>query len=115
LVLSKQVSAVLYHNPTSNNITVGNINKYISGSSGYFTLYKSAQSAIDISKQYNSFINTRGSPVFGENPPTLGLTNISLDRLPSVMGNITVPSICGSGDCITSPSNPPASPLYEWS
>ena len=114
LVLSKQASTMLYHNPTSNNITVGDKNKYISGSSGYFTLYNSAQTAIDISKQYHSFVNTRGSPVFGENPPTIGLVDISLDRLPNVMGNITVPSICGSGDCINSASNPPASPLYEW-
>lgn len=114
LVLSKHTSTVLYHNSTSNNITVGNKNKYISGSSGYFTLYNSIQSAIDISKQYHSFVNTRGSPVFNENPPTLALTNVSLDRLPSLIGNVSVPSICGSGDCITSPSNPPASPLYEW-
>lgn len=115
LVLSKQTSTVLYHNATSNAITVGDKNKYISGSSAYFTLYNSAQSAIDISKQYHSFVNTRGSPVFDQNPPTLGLTNVSLDRLPSLIGNINVPSICPSGDCITSPSNPPASPLYEWS
>ena len=114
LVLSKQTSTVLYHNPTSNNITVGNNNKYISGSSGYFTLYNSVQSAINISKQYHSFVTTRGSPVFDENPPTLALTDVSLDRLPSIAGNVTIPSICSSGDCITSPSNPPASPLYEW-
>jgi len=113
LVLSKQISTMLYHNATSQNISIGN--KFMNGSSGYFTLYKSIQTAIDISKQYHRFVNTRGSPVFGQNPPTIGLMNVSLDRLPTVFGNITVPSICGSGDCITSPSNPPASPIYEWS
>ena len=112
LVLSKQASSVLYHNSTSENITVGN--GFINGSSGYFTLYSSAQTAIDISKQYHSFVNTRGSPVFGENPPTIGLLNSSLDRLSTSFGNLTVPSLCPSGDCVTSPSNPPASPLYEW-
>ena len=113
LVLSKQASTVLYHNITSPNISIGN--SMVNGSSGYFTLYNSAQSAIDISKQYKSFINTRGSPVFGANSPTIGFTTFSLDRLPSTFGNVSVPSLCGSGDCITTVSNPPSKPYYEWS
>jgi len=105
LMLSKQASAVLYGSPTSDNIIVGN-NK-LHGSCAFFSIYNTIQSAIAISKQYGSLINTRGSPVLDENPPTLGLTKGNL--------SIGVPSLCPSGDCIQSPSNPPASPLYEWS
>ena len=109
LILSKQASSMLYHNIVSQNITIGS--PMMNGSCGYFTLYNSSQTAIDISKQYKSFVNTRGSPVFGDNPPTF-----SLDRLPpTTFGNLTVPSLCSSGDCITTPSNPPAKPYYEWS
>ena len=105
LVLSKQASAVLYANPTTDKVIVGN--PKLSGSCAFFSLYNTIQSAISISKQYSSLVNTRGSPVLDENPATIGLTKDSL--------SVRFPSLCPSGDCIQNPSNPPASPLYEWS
>lgn len=121
LVLSKYTSANLSDKSSLDKINIGDPN--VNGSAGYFTLYDTIQSSINISTQYNAFVNTRGSPIFGnttqlvgKDTPTLGLTNNSLDRVQPIFGLSTVPSLslCSSGDCIQSPTNPPASPYYEW-
>ena len=109
LVLSKYASTNIYNLTANEDITIGNTN--INGSSGYFTIYPTIQSAIDIAKQYSSFVNTRGSPLFDKDTPTIANSVFSLDRL----SQIGVPSLCPSGDCITTPTNPPSKPFYEWS
>ena len=108
LVLSKYTSTNIYNEVTNSLISIGN--ESINGQSGFFNLYKSIQSALNISTQYNSFINTRGSPLFSAPPPTISFdVNVS-----SQIGVASLPSICSSGDCIKSPTNPPAKPYYEW-
>ena len=113
LVLSKTTSTNIYREITNTNISVGNT--VISGSSGFFSLYTTIQSATNIASQYNSFINTRGTPLFNSPPPTLMNLPNSLDRLPSSIGVPNIPSICSSGNCINNPTSPPAKPYYEWS
>ena len=113
LVLSKQTSTVLYNSPLSSDITVGNSS--LNGSVGFFTLYNTIQSSVDINKQYTSFTTTRGSPIFDSNPE-IGLTNLSLDRLPiGGLQELRLPNLCPSGDCVNNPVNPPSLPYYEWS
>ena len=109
IVLSKQTSAVVYTNAPNSKIVVGH--SKLSGTCGFFTLYDTIQSSFNITSQYNSFVNTRGTPMFVESPPTLG----SLDVLPASFGVPSLPSLCPSGDCINSPTSPPANPIYEWS
>jgi len=99
LVLSKQSSTVLY-NSLSGNVTIGNSS--LNGSSAYFTLYNSIQSINDITNQYKTFTDTRGTPLLEETPLSLGLNNISLN-----------PSVCAGNSM--NPSTPPAQPFYEWS
>jgi hypothetical protein len=107
LVLSKYASTNLYSEIPESFIRVGN--ETINGKSGFFNLYKSIQSAANISTQYNSFVNTRGSPLFSSAPPT-----VSFDVSVPSLGVPNLPSICSSGDCIKSPTNPPAKPYYTW-
>jgi hypothetical protein len=108
LVLSKYASTNIYDEITNNNISVGN--STINGQSGFFNLYTSIQSASNISSQYNSLVNTRGSPLFNNPPPTL-----SFDVAVPNLGVSNIPSLCSSGDCIHNPEAPPARPYYEWS
>lgn len=110
LVLSKQTSTVLYNSPLSSSIRVGD--SRLNGSSGFFTLYNSIQTASEIHKQYITFTTTRGSPIFDVNPD-LGLTNASLERIPGM--KLSLPNVCSSGNCLDSPTNPPSLPYYEWS
>jgi len=107
LVLSKLASAVLYTSPADTTITVGNT--MLNGSAGFFNLYDNIQSVTDIQKEYVSFTNTRGTPLFTVNPPTLG--EASMD---STIGTSSYPMLCPSGDCINTPKTPPANPLYSW-
>jgi hypothetical protein len=118
LVLSKLASSPLYTGVLINSdIIVGN--EKLNGSYGFFTLYSSLQSAVNISKQYKSFISTRESPLFDRAPPTIDWKNlsmgtISLDHLSSP--SISLPSLglCIGSDCINSATTPPAKPFYEW-
>jgi hypothetical protein len=112
LVLSKYASANVYNEITNTNISIGNTT--INGKSGFFNLYKSIQSAMNISSQYNSFINTRGSPLFNTPPPTLTF-NEPKSNLSLSIGVPNIPSFCSSTNCIQSPQTPPAKPYYEWS
>ena len=113
LVLSKQTSTVLYNSPLSPNIFIGN--DKVNGSSGYFTLYNTIQTAEQIHSQYNSFIDTKKTPLFNETIPS-NLKPISgifgQNILPSTY---TFPALCSSGNCLGNPVNPPANPYYEWS
>ena len=109
LVLSKYASANIYNLTANTDIVVGNSS--INGSSGFFTLYYSIQPAVNIAKQYSSFVNTRGSPLFDRDVPTIANSVLSLDRI----GEFSIPSLCPSNDCINTPTNPPSKPYYEWS
>lgn len=113
LVLSKLTSANIYPTVTSDEIRVGN--SMLKGYSGFFNIYNSLQSASSIQNQYVSVTNTRGSPLFSQPPPDIAYTSLSLDRISSGAGLPSVPSICSSGDCISSPSMPPSKPYYSWS
>ena len=108
LVLSKYTSTNLYNQLTNTILSVGDPS--LSGQSGFFNLYTSIQSANDISSQYNTFINTRGLPLFTTPPPTLYSINTQ-----SIMGVSNIPSLCSAGNCIQSPVTAPAKPYYEWS
>ena len=112
LVLSKHASANLYPTITSDEIKVGN--EMLNGSTGFFNIYNSLQSASSIQAQYTSATNTRGSPLFGQNPPDIAYTKLSLDRLSVGAGSPNIPSFCSSGDCIKSPNTPPSKPYYAW-
>ena len=112
LVLSKHTSANVYSTVTSDEIKVGS--EMLKGSSGFFNIYNSLQSASSIQSQYTNVTNTRGSPLFSQNPPDIAYTNLSLDRISSGAGAPSIPSICSSGDCINSPNTPPSKPYYEW-
>ena len=106
LVLSKQTSTVLYiPPPIPTNISVGDPS--LNGSSGYFNLYSTIQSASEIASQYTSFVTTRGSPMFDTNP--LG------DSLDNTSGGLKLPSLCSLDKNPNGPINPPALPYYEWS
>ena len=113
LVLSKHTSANVYPTITSNEIKVGN--EMLDGSCGFFNIYNSLQSASSINTAYTNLTNTRGSPLFNTNPPDISSVRLSLDRLSSGAGLPNIPSICSSGDCISSPNTPPSKPYYEWS
>jgi len=109
LVLSKYSSSMLYQQAQTNDVTVGH--STLNGTCGFFTMYKTIQSAEQIAQQYNSFITTRGDPIFDINPPTFNL---------AVMPDISVsgvgfPSLCSSDNCIDSIMLPRAKPMYEWS
>jgi hypothetical protein len=120
LILSKMTSANIYNSSISKDIKVGNTS--INGSCGMFSLYSSSQSANDVSKQYNSLISTRHSPLFDNIPPTidwktLSVETLPLDFVPSI--NASLPSVstsflCVGSDCIKSPSASPSKPYYEW-
>jgi len=121
LILSKMTSAAIYNSSISKDIKVGSTK--INGSCGMFSLYSSAQTAGDISKQYRSLVSTRNSPIFDTVPPTidwktLSVETLPLDSVPSI--NASLPSVsasflCVGSDCIKSPSAPPSKPYYEWS
>jgi hypothetical protein len=112
LVLSKHTSANIYPTITSDNIIVGNT--MLNGSCGFFNIYDSAQSASSIQNSYKNLTNTRGSPLFNQNPPDIAYSSLSLDRLSFSAGIPNIPSICSSGDCISSPKLPPSNPYYYW-
>ena len=112
LVLSKHTSANIYPTITSDEIIVGNT--MLNGSSGFFNIYNSLQTASSIQNYYKSVTNTRGSPLFNQNPPDIAYTSLSLDRLSINAGLPNIPSVCSSGDCISSPKLPPSNPYYYW-
>jgi len=113
LVLSKHTSTVLYNSQLSGSVLIGN--DQINGSSGFFTMYKTIQSAEQIHNQYNSFIDTKKTPIFDVSIPS------NMKPMAGIFGQITlpsalnIPSLCPSGDCLGNPINPPANPYYEWS
>lgn len=112
LVLSKQTSTVLYNSSLSPNIVLGN--NAVNGSSGYFNLYTTIQTAEQIRSQYNSFVDTKKTPLFDQSIPSnikpiLGIFG------QNIIPSYTLPSLCSSGDCLGNPVNPPANPYYEWS
>jgi len=113
LILSKHTSANIYSVITSDEIKVGN--SMLDGSCGFFNIHSSLQTASSIQATYTSLTNTRGSPLFGTNPPDISNLKLSLDRTSSSAGIPNIPSMCSSGDCIQSPITPPSKPYYEWS
>lgn len=117
LVLSKLASSPLYTGVLNSDIIVGN--EKLNGSYGFFTLYSSLQSALNISKQYKSFISTRESPLFDRAPPTIdwktvSVGTISLDSLSSPTVSLPSIGLCLGSDCINNATTPPAKPFYEW-
>jgi len=112
LVLSKHTTANIFHVSANKDIKVGN--SRLNGSSGFFNIYNTIQSAKSIEEQYNSLTTTKGSPLFENNPPDIAFTKLSLDRLSSGPGLPNIPSLCSSGDCISSPHIAPAKPYYNW-
>lgn len=120
LVLSKLASAPIYTGAVSSDILVGS--KDLSGSCGFFTLYKRSQTATDISRQYNTFTSTRDSPLFDTAPPTmnwksLSVATMSLDSVAPEKASIPsfgLSGLCVGSDCINNPTNAPAKPYYEW-
>lgn len=112
LVLSKLTSAPIYPTTISDAILVGN--QMINGSTGFFSIYNTSQTASFIQNQYKTLTNTRGSPLFNEAPSDIAFTKLSLDRLSTGVGLPSLPSLCENGDCITSPSMPPSKPFYDW-
>lgn len=112
LVLSKHTSANIFPTVTSDEIKVGH--SMLDGSAGFFSVYRSLQTASTIQSNYSSLTNTRGSPLFNTEPPDISKTVLSLDRISVGVGLPKIPSICSSGDCISSPSAPPSRPYYEW-
>jgi len=117
LVLSKLASSPLYVGVLNSDIIVGN--EKLNGSYGFFTLYSNLQSAVNISKQYKSFISTRESPLFDRPPPTINWKNlsvgtISLDSLSSPTASLPSLDLCIGSDCIKNATTPPAKPFYEW-
>jgi hypothetical protein len=120
LVLSKLASAPLYTGEVNSDILVGS--KDLSGSCGFFSVYSRSQTATDISRRYNTFTTTRDSPLFDVAPPTmdwksLSVATRSLDTIAPEKASIPsfgLPNLCVGSDCISSATNPPAKPYYEW-
>jgi len=109
LVLSKYSSAMLYTSGTlTKDVVAGHTS--LDGTCGFFTMYKTIQSAESIARTYNSFISTRGDPIFDINPPTFTLGTLPNLSIPSA----GIPSLCSSGGCIDSITLPSANPMYEW-
>lgn len=102
LVLSKYTSTNIYNDTVVNkSIKIGD--KNLDGQSGFFTLYPTILAGSEIAAMYSSMVNTRGYPLF-DTPPTI-----------DNMGQLNVPSLCPSGDCLVQPTTSPSQPFYEWS
>lgn len=110
LILSKHTSTNIYNDTVANkSIKIGDTN--LDGKAGFFTLYPTILSGSEIASMYSSMVNTRGSPLFDTAPPTIFGNLPSLDN----MNQVSVPSLCPSGDCLVQPTTAPSMPFYEWS
>jgi hypothetical protein len=91
------------------------------GQMAYLTLLNYKMSATEVSAEYRSKADTRGSPFLSnsfsiDTRDPIGIKpNNSTDLWTNFLQSVPSLSLCPPGGCFSAPTVRPASPLYDWS